>query len=142
MVKAAQKAEEKRPRPVKRDPATYNLPAMVAAAVATNRKQLCDAYAASIMAAGTGADNVEMPATELGKVADMARLIGDLLEDRQHMLIQLHSLNTSLKNVRNQIAAFHIAVQEAIGDAHGVDAEDDDCDGEEVHPVYTGPNLA
>jgi hypothetical protein len=135
--KSAQREARYAPRRPKRDPATYCLPALLAAAITTNRSELCEMYANQIM--GTPA---MAGAITPRQIADMARLIGDLLADRASMTLRLHDLETGLKNVRNQITAFEAAMDDALGHAHGTDLEDDeDAEAEDPSPTEIVQHL-
>ena len=116
--KSAQREARYAPRRPKRDPATYQLPQMLAAAIATNRGELCEAFARAVL----DERNEGVPRQS---VADMARMIGDLIEDRHLMLLRLQDLQDGLKQVRNQVAAFEVAMADALGHAHGTDLEED-----------------
>jgi hypothetical protein len=129
--KSAQREARYAPRRPKRDPATYCLPALLAAAITTNRSELCEVFAKQLEAVSDEAgDEIRIGHAMIAKksIPDMARLIGDLLDDRASMTLRLHDLETGLKNVRNQITAFEAAMDDALGHAHGTDLEDDEDD--------------
>jgi hypothetical protein len=127
--KSAQREARYAPRRPKRDPATYCLPALLAAAITTNRSELCEVFAKQLEAVSDEAgDEIRIGHAMIAKksIPDMARLIGDLLDDRASMTLRLHDLETGLKNVRNQITAFEAAMDDALGHASGEDLEEDD----------------
>jgi hypothetical protein len=119
-------AEARQPKRQARDPKTYNLPPAIGAAVSSNRAVFCEYFATALEAAA--AEVKEPQVVQPLQVADMARLIGDLLEDRASRMLVIHDLQTKLKNVHRQVTSFQAALEDAVGHDHGEDLEDDDLD--------------
>jgi len=83
------------------EPQTYTLPPELAIALATNRHQFCKVYATKVRTADP-------------EKAEMARLIGDLLEDRHRLRTKVQESNDGMEQAFQTLKAAVTKGQEAL----------------------------